>query len=231
MPLRIFRSRNLVGGNLIEVLAAAGMFSQFFLGALFLQHVRHYDALQIGLAFMPVAVVMGVLSVRYAERLAVRFGARRICVPGLLLIAAGLGLFALAPVNAGYLTRILPVMILLGAGGGVCFPAIMGLAMSGATAEDAGLASGLLNTTAQVGGALGLALLATVSAGRTQHLRSAGHTSAAALTGGYHLAFWVAAGLVALAAVVVVTVVRPAPVEEPAKEASTESVETAVAAL
>jgi MFS family permease len=173
--------------------------------------VRHYDALQIGLAFMPVAVVMGVLSVRYAERLSTRFGARRICVPGLLLIAGGLALFATAPANAGYATRILPVMIVLGAGGGVCFPAIMGLAMSGATSQDAGLASGLLNTTAQVGGALGLALLATVSAGRTQHLQDTGHSTAAALTGGYHLAFWVAAGLVALAALVVVTVVQPAP--------------------
>jgi MFS family permease len=210
MPLRIFRSGNVVGANLIQVVGAAGMFGMFFLGALYLQRVLRYDAIEIGLAFLPVTVIMGTLSVRYSERLITRFGARNVCVPGLVLIMAGLVVFTQAPVHAGYVGHVLPVMILLGTGAGLCFPALMGLAMSGATPADAGLASGLVNTTAQVGGALGLAVMATLSATRTHHLLATGHSSAAALTGGYHLAFWVAAALVLGAVVVAMTLLAPA---------------------
>jgi EmrB/QacA subfamily drug resistance transporter len=210
MPLRIFRSRNVVGANLIQIVGAAGMFGMFFLGALYLQRVLGYDAIQIGLAFLPVTVLMGTLSVRYSERLITRFGPRNVCVPGLVLIMAGLVLFTQAPVDAAYIWHVLPVMVLLGTGAGLCFPALMGLAMSGATPADAGLASGLVNTTAQVGGALGLAVMATLSAGRTRHLLAGGHSSAAALTGGYHLAFWVAAALVLGAVVVAMTLLAPA---------------------
>jgi EmrB/QacA subfamily drug resistance transporter len=210
MPLRIFRSRNVVGANLIQVVGAAGMFGMFFLGALYLQRVLGYDAIGIGLAFLPVTVLMGTLSVRYSERLITRFGPRNVCVPGLLLIMAGLVLFTQAPVDAGYVAHVLPVMVLLGTGAGLCFPALMGLAMSGATPADAGLASGLVNTTAQVGGALGLAVMATLSTTRTQHLLASGHSSAAALTGGYHLAFWVSAALVLGAVVVAMTLLAPA---------------------
>jgi EmrB/QacA subfamily drug resistance transporter len=210
MPLRIFRSRNVVGANLIQVVGAAGMFGMFFLGALYLQRVLGYDAIEIGLAFLPVTVIMGTLSVRYSERLITRFGPRNVCVPGLLLIMAGLVLFTQSPVHAGYVGHVLPVMVLLGTGAGLCFPALMGLAMSGATPADAGLASGLVNTTAQVGGALGLAVMATLSATRTHHLLASGHSSAAALTGGYHLAFWVAAALVLGAVVVAMTLLTPA---------------------
>jgi EmrB/QacA subfamily drug resistance transporter len=211
MPLRIFRSRNVVGANLVQVVGAAGMFGLFFLGALYLQRVLGYDAIQIGLAFLPVTVLMGTLSVRYSERLVTRFGPRNVAIPGLALIMAGLALFTQAPVHAGYVESVLPVMILLGTGAGLCFPAIMGLAMSGATPEDAGLASGLVNTTAQVGGALGLAVMATLSATRTHHLAAAGQSPASALTGGYHLAFWVAAALVLAAILVAVTVLESAP--------------------
>jgi MFS family permease len=140
-----------------------------------------------------------------------RFGARNTLLAGLTLVAAGLADFARVPVSGSYVAHVLPVTLLVGAGAGIAFPALMTLAMSAATAEDAGLASGLVNTTAQVGGALGLAVLATVSASRTGALSASGHSAAAALTGGYHLAFWIAAGLVVAAIAVAVTVLRPAP--------------------
>ena len=209
MPLRIFRSRNVSGANLVQALMVAGMFGMFFLGALYLQRVLGYDALEIGLAFLPATLVMGVLSLRYSERLIMRFGARRTLLPGLVLIGVGLLLFARAPVDGRYMTDVFPSMLLFGMGIGGSFPALMTLAMSGATPEDAGLASGLVNTAAQVGGALGLAVLATLSATRTSHLLAGGASTAAALTGGYHLAFLIGAGLVAVAIVVVLTVLRP----------------------
>jgi EmrB/QacA subfamily drug resistance transporter len=211
MPLRIFRSRNVTGANLVQVLSVAGMFGMFFLGALYLQRILGYDALETGLAFLPVTLIMGTLSVRYSEPLITRFGARGTLVPGLLAIMAGLIVFAQAPVGGDYVTHVLPVMVLLGAGAGLCFPALMGLAMSGATPQDAGLASGLVNTTAQVGGALGLAVLATLSTSRSKELVAGGESTASALTSGYHLAFWIAAALVAAAVAVALTVLEPAP--------------------
>jgi EmrB/QacA subfamily drug resistance transporter len=206
MPLHILRSRNVVGANVIQIFAVAGMFGMFFLGALYLQRVLHYDPLRIGFAFLPVAVLMGTLSIRFSDRLVTRFGARTICVPGLILIIAGLIVFSQVPVTGGYFVHVMPVMILLGAGAGLLFPALMGLAMSDSTDDDAGLASGLVNTTAQVGGALGLAVMATLSATRTRHLRHSGHSVPAALTGGYHFAFWVAAALAAAGLVIATTV-------------------------
>jgi EmrB/QacA subfamily drug resistance transporter len=211
MALRIFRSRNVTGANLVQVLSVAGMFGMFFLGALYLQRILGYDALQIGLAFLPVTVLMGTLSVRYSERLVMRFGARATLLPGLVAMMLALVLFARAPVEGSYVLDVLPVMVLLGTGAGLCFPALMGLAMSGATPADAGLASGLVNTTAQVGGALGLAVLATLSTSRSRDLIAAGRPRPEALTSGYHLAFWVAAALIAAAIVVAVTVLETAP--------------------
>jgi MFS family permease len=194
------------------VLGTAGMFGMFFLGSLYLREILHYDPLQIGLAFLPVAVIMGTLSVRYTDRLALRFGARPTMLTGLVLVAAGLALFAVAPARGGaYLPHVFPVAVLVGTGSGLCFPALMTLAMSGATAEDAGLASGLVNTTGQIGGALGLAVLATVSAARTSALAARHQPTAVALTGGYHLAFWIACGLVVAAAGVTVVLLRPQP--------------------
>ncbi len=209
MALRIFRSRNVTGANLIQVLSVAGMFGMFFLGALYLQRILGYDALQTGLAFLPVTILMGTLSVRYTDRLVMRFGARKLVLTGLVLFMAGLALFTQAPVDGVYVTDVLPVMVLLGTGAGLCFPALMTLAMSGATPSDAGLASGLINTTAQVGGALGLAVLATLSTSRSEDLLAQGESAAAALTGGYHLAFWIGAALVATAIVVTLTVLEP----------------------
>ncbi len=208
VPLRIFRSRNVSGANLIQALTVAGMFGLFFLGVLYLQDVLGYDALETGLAFLPTTLVMGTLSVRYAEPLIMRFGARRTLLPGLVLIALGLALFAMVPVDGTYLADVLPSTLLLGAGVGTCFPALMTLAMSGATREDAGLASGLVNTTAQVGAAIGLAVLATLSASRTDELLASGKSTPVALTGGYELSFWVASGLVVAAIVVALTVLE-----------------------
>ena len=222
MPLRIFASRNVTGANLVQVLGTAGMFGMFFLGSLYLREVQGYDPLQIGLAFLPVAVVMGALSVRYTDRLVMRFGARTMLFPGLGLIAAGLALFALAPAaRAGYLAHVFPVTLLIGAGAGLCFPALMTLAMSSATPQDAGLASGLVNTTAQIGGALGLAVLATVSAARTNALIAQHRPTPVALTEGYRLAFWIAFGLVIAAGVVAAAMLRPqrTTATEPQREA------------
>jgi EmrB/QacA subfamily drug resistance transporter len=221
IPLRIFRSRNVSGANAIQALLVAAMFGMFFLGSLYLQRVLGYDALQIGLAFLPCTLIMGTLSLRYSERLIMRFGARTLLIPGLVLIAAAMALFAQAPVSGGYALHVLPVMVLLATGIGVSFPALMTLAMSGATQEDAGLASGLVNTTAQVGGALGLAALATVAASRAGDLAAAGEAGPAALTGGYHLAFWIAGALVAAALVIALGVVRSEPRTTAATEAAT----------
>jgi hypothetical protein len=209
IPLRIFRSRNVTGANAVQVLTVAGMFGMFFMGSLYLQLVQGYDALQIGLAFLPITIIMGTLTGRYSEPLITRFGARRLLFPGLGLVAAGLVLFTRAPVDANYWVDVFPVLVLMGTGIGICFPALMTIAMSGATRADAGLASGLVNTTAQVGGAIGLAVLATLSTSRSNALEDAGHSTASALTSGYHLAFWIAAGLVLAAIAVAAVVLQP----------------------
>jgi EmrB/QacA subfamily drug resistance transporter len=209
IPLRIFRSRNVSGANLIQALMVAGMFATFFLGSLYLERVLGYDALEIGLAFLPVTLAIGTLSLGYSERLIMRFGARTTLLPGLVLIGAGLGLFTQVPVDGEYLTDLLPALLLFGVGAGLSFPALMTLAMSGATQSDAGLASGLVNTTLQVGGALGLAVLATLSTTRTNGLLADGHPTTSALTDGYHLAFLIGVGLVVAAIVVALTVLQP----------------------
>jgi MFS family permease len=187
----------------------AGLFGMFFLGTLYMQMVLGYVALQIGLGFLPVAVAIGTLSVGFSARLSARFGERTVLLAGLALIGTGLLLFTQTPVDGRYLTDLLPALLALGVGGGLSFPTMMTLAMSHATRDDAGLASGLVNTTAQVGGAVGLAVLAALSTARTESLLGEGIARAAALTGGFHLAFGVGAALVALAMVVAATVIRP----------------------
>jgi EmrB/QacA subfamily drug resistance transporter len=209
IPLRIFRSRNVTGANLVQALLVAGMFGIFFLGALYLQRVLGYDALEIGLAFLPATIMMGILSLRYSGRLIMRFGARTMLFPSLVLILAGLVVLTQAPVGGDYVGHVLPAMLVLGTGAGLGFPALMTLAMSGATQSDAGLASGLVNTTVQVGGALGLAVLATLSTSRSNNLIEDGRSSAAALTSGYHFAFWIGAALVVAAIVAALTVLQP----------------------
>jgi EmrB/QacA subfamily drug resistance transporter len=209
MPLRIFRSRNLSGANVIQVVGAAGMYGTFFLGALYVQRVLHYSPLKIGFAFLPVSVLMGLRSVRYSDRLIARFGGRRLVVTGLGMIGLSLVLLAFVRVDGGYWLHLFPSFVLMGLGAGFAFPPLMGLAMTGVGPADAGLASGLVNTTAQVGGALGLAVLASVTSGRTSTLLGRGKSEAAALTGGYHLGFWIAAGLVVFGVAVAALVFEP----------------------
>jgi EmrB/QacA subfamily drug resistance transporter len=199
MPLRIFRSRTVSTANVIQVLMIAGMFGMFFLGALYMQRVLGYDSIEVGLAFLPVALGIAALSLGLSARLIMRFGARATLLPGLVMLLAGLLIFRGAGADASYATDLLPVMMLLGVGAGLAFPSLMTLAMSGATPEDAGLASGLVNTTQQVGGALGLAVLATLSTTRSASLQGDGETLSSALTGGYHLAFGIGAVLIAVA--------------------------------
>jgi EmrB/QacA subfamily drug resistance transporter len=217
VPLRIFRNRNVSGANVIQALFVAGMFGLFFLGSLYMERVLGYDPLQIGLAFLPVALAIGVLSVGFSERLVTRFGAKPVLLVGLVLIVGGLVLFANTPVHSDYLSDLFPPMMLLGIGAGLSFPSLMGLAMSSATQADSGLASGLVNTSLQVGGALGLAVLATLSATRADSQLASGASQDAALTSGFHLAFWIGAGLVAVAIGVAALVVRSAPAPAPAE--------------
>ena len=209
MPLRIFRSRAVSGANAVQALMVSGLFGMFFLGTLFMQRVLGYGPIEIGLAFLPVALLIGTFSLGFSARLSERFGTKTTLLAGLTLITAGLALFARAPADAVYTTDLLPAMVLLGIGAGLSFPALMTLAMSGATRSDSGLASGLVNTTQQVGGALGLAVLATLSTSRSDTLLDSGEASSLALTSGYHLAFVIATMLVAVAIAVAATVLQP----------------------
>jgi EmrB/QacA subfamily drug resistance transporter len=208
MPLRLFHSRNVSGANVVMALLVVGMFGLFFLGALYLQLVLGYEPLEVGLAFLPGSLLMGVLSLGFTDKLNMRFGPRNVLIAGLGLLLVAMLLFARAPVDGNYLVDVFPTMIIFGAGAGVAFPALMMLAMSGATPSDAGLASGLVNTTGQVGGAIGLALLATISTERTQALLDDGESTASALTGGYHVAYLIGAALAVVAIVTAVTVLR-----------------------
>jgi EmrB/QacA subfamily drug resistance transporter len=225
LPLRLFRSRSLSGANLVQILLTAGFFSFFFLGALDLERVQGYGPMALGLAFLPVAVAQGALSVRFSAQIVIRFGSLPALIAGELMIAAALGVFALGPAQAVYLRDWLLPLVLLGIGGGLLFPPLTIIAMSGVASEDSGLASGLLNTTAQVGGALGLAVLATVSSDRTGQLLGQGQLPVAALAGGYHLAWAVAAALVAVSVVITAAVLR----QEPAIAASAADGEEAAA--
>jgi EmrB/QacA subfamily drug resistance transporter len=209
LPLRLFRSRNVTGANVIQAGMVAALFGFFFLGSLDLERVLGYGPLAIGLAFLPVTLGMGILSIGASARLIARFGARGVLLAGLAVMATGLVLLARGPLHSVYVRDLLLLMVLLGVGGGLSFPALTILAMSDATPSDAGLASGLLNTTTQVGGALGLAVLATLATTRTGQLLAQGQSSAAALSGGYHLAWAIGAGLVVAAIVLAATVLTP----------------------
>jgi EmrB/QacA subfamily drug resistance transporter len=210
LPLRIFRSRDVSGANVVVLLIFAAMFGMFFLGSLYFQRVLGYDALGIGLAFLPFSLAIGIVSLAFSGPLITRFGARAVLLPSLVLIDAGLVLFARVPVEADYLLDVLKSMLLLGVGFGLAFPSLMALAMSGSSEHDSGLASGLVNTTQQVGGALGLAVLASLSASHTNGLLAASVAEPAALTDGYRLSFAIGAVLVLVALVVASRVLRPA---------------------
>jgi EmrB/QacA subfamily drug resistance transporter len=209
MPLRLFRSRNVSGANVVQALLVAGMFGMFFLGALYLQQILGYDALEVGLAFLPATLVMGAMSLRLSGPLTMRFGPQRTLIPSLVAIGLGLLLFSRTPVDGNYWIDVLPPMALIGFGAGLGFPSLMTLAMSGATPQDSGLASGLVNTSVQVGGAIGLAVLATFASERASDLRADGESLASALNSGYHLAYLIGAALALVATAVALTVLRP----------------------
>jgi EmrB/QacA subfamily drug resistance transporter len=199
VPLGLFRLRNVATANVVGVLWAAAMFAWFFLSALYLQLVLGYSPLQVGLAFLPANLIMGVFSLGLSAKLVMRFGIKPPLSLGLLLAAAGLALFVRAPVDGSFLVDVLPSMLLLGFGAGIALNPVLLAAMSDVKPEESGLASGVVNTSFMMGGALGLAVLASVAAHRTDTLRASGDGVASALTGGYHLAF-VVGSLFALAA-------------------------------
>jgi EmrB/QacA subfamily drug resistance transporter len=208
MPLRLFHSRNVSGANIVIALLVVGMFGIFFLGALYMQQVLGYSPLEVGFAFLPGSLIMGLLSLGFTDKINMRFGPRRVLIAGLCFLLVAMVLFLRTPVDGEYFRDLFPTMIIFGLGAGVAFPALMMLAMSGATPSDAGLASGLVNTAGQVGGAVGLALLATVSAERTQALLAEGKSALEALNGGYHLAYLIGASLTLVAIVAAVTILR-----------------------
>ena len=213
LPLRVFRPRNVWGANLVQLLMVAGMLGFFFMNSLYMQRVLGLNPLQIGFAFLPVAVTIGVLSVGLSARLTTRFGARRVLLPALILVATGLALYMRLPVRSNYFIDLLPGMFLLGVGAGLVFPSLATLAMSSATESDSGLASGLLNTTAQVGGALGLAVLATLAASQTQSLLALGESAPDALTGGFRMVFGMSAALLVAALVLAAALLREQPAD------------------
>ena len=193
VPLRLFRRRNIAVSNVVGVLWAGAMFAWFFLSALYLQLVLGYSPLEVGLAFLPGNIIMGILSISISAMLVMRFGIRLPLAVGLSLAGVGLLLFARAPVDGTFVVDVLPAMILLGLGAGMAFNPVLLAAMSDVEPTEAGLASGVVNTSFMMGGALGLAVLASLAAARTDTLLAEGASEAVALTGGYHVAFFVGA--------------------------------------
>jgi len=202
VPLGLFRLRNLATANVVGVLWAAAMFAWFFLTALYLQLVLGYSPLEVGLAFLPGNLIMGALSLGLSARLVLRYGIRTPLVAGLSMAGVGLLLFARAPVDGSFVVDVLPGMILLGIGAGIAFNPVLLAAMSDVEPHDAGLASGVVNTSFMMGGALGLAVLASVAASRTDSLEASGESALDALNGGYQLAFLAGALFALLAAAV-----------------------------
>jgi EmrB/QacA subfamily drug resistance transporter len=227
VPLRLFRLRNLSTASGVGVLWSGAMFAWFFMAALYLQLVLGYSPLQIGLAFLPGNLIMGALSIGLSAKLVMRYGIRKPLATGLLLASAGLLLLVRAPVDGSFVTDVLPSMILLGLGAGMAFNPVLLAAMGDVDPAEAGLASGVVNTSFMMGGAVGLAVLASVAASRTTTLVDAGHSEVAALTGGYHVAFLLGAIFAAAAAIIGATLLRePAAMpahEEPVGELAAES--------
>jgi EmrB/QacA subfamily drug resistance transporter len=202
VPLALFRLRSVATANVVGVLWAAAMFAWFFLSALYLQLVLGYSPLQVGLAFLPANLIMGAFSIGLSAKLVMRFGIRAPLATGLTLAAIGLVLFARAPVDGNFIVDVLPSMILLGIGAGMAFNPVLLAAMSEVEPSESGLASGVVNTAFMMGGALGLAILASLAASRTDSLRASGDGALVALNGGYHVAFLVGAAFALAAAAI-----------------------------
>jgi EmrB/QacA subfamily drug resistance transporter len=223
LPLRIFSARSVAGANLAQLLVIAAAFGFQVTITLYMQRVLGYGAAASGLGLLPVAAVIGTVSLGFSARIAARFGPRAMLLVGLALIAAALSLLTGVPVHGGYPAHLLLPLLMFGVGGGLTLPALASLAMSSATYSDAGLASGLFSTTQQVGAVLGVAVLSTLAAARTASLRATGIGTAATLTAGYRLGFATGAGLTLAAVVVAVTVLRRARAPQPSSPSSGES--------
>jgi len=222
MPLGLFKLRNVAVSNVVGILWAGAMFAWFFLSALYLQLVLGYSPLEVGLAFLPGNLIMSALSVGLSAKLVMRFGIRLPLATGLLLAAIGLLLFARAPVDGSFVVDVLPSMILLGMGAGIAFNPVLLAAMSDVEPSEAGLASGVVNTSFMMGGALGLAALASLAAARTDSLLAAGDDELAALAGGYQLAFLIGALFAAAAAGIGAALLRPSAAQAMHAEAGAE---------
>lgn len=209
MPLRILRVRGLASSSVVRGLMFVGMYGCFFIGTLYLEHILHYGAMQTGLAFLPMTLVVAVLSSGVTARLVARFGARAVAVPAIALAAAGLALLSQAGQHTGYFPELLASYLLMGVGMGAASVPLLTIAMADVPHRDAGLASGIVNVSMQVAGALGVAVLGTISADRSRSLAGAGETLAHALTGGYRLAFVVSAAMVFVGLLVAIVVLRP----------------------
>ncbi len=210
VPLRLFLLRNLAAANVVAVLWAAGLFTWFVISALCLQRVLHYDPLRVGLAFLPADLIMAAFSAGLSARMVLRFGIRGPLTTGLVLAALGLALFAREPIDGTFLRDVLPGMVLLGFGGGMAFNPLLLAAMGDVDTHESGLASGVVNTSFMMGGAVGLAALASLADLRTSALQRVGAGPVAALNDGYHLAFWIGALLTAGSALLAVLVLTPA---------------------
>ncbi|MFY3199261.1 MFS transporter [Achromobacter xylosoxidans] len=208
MPLALFRLRNVATANVVGVLWAAGMFAWFFVSALYMQLVLGYDAMQVGLAFLPANLIMAAFSLGLSAKLVMRFGIRGPLATGLLMAALGLALFARAPVDGHFAADVLPGMLLLGLGAGIAFNPMLLAAMSDVEPSQSGLASGVVNTAFMMGGALGLAVLASLAAARTAALAGAGAAPVAALAGGYRVTFLAGAVIATVAAALAAALVR-----------------------
>jgi len=211
MPLRLFRLRNLATANAVGILWAAAMFAWFFLAALYMQLVLGYTPLEVGLAFLPANLIMGVFSLGLSAKLVMRFGIRAPLAVGLVLAAAGMVLFVRAPVDGSFVVDVLPSMMLLGLGAGTAFNPVLLAAMSDVDQSEAGLASGVVNTSFMMGGAVGLAVLASLAQSRTESLRASGDGVLTALTGGYHAAFLLGAVFALAAAALGAFLLNPGP--------------------
>jgi EmrB/QacA subfamily drug resistance transporter len=210
LPLRVFRSRDVAAANVVQALMVAGMLGFQFVLPLYLRRVLGYGPAVTGLAFLPITVAIAAISLGAAPRLNTRFGARAVLLASLPLLAAGLALLTRVSGHERFATGLLPVLLLLGIGAGLALPAVMTLVMSVVSAEDSGVISGLANTTQQVGGAVGVAVAATLATWRTGLLLAEDRPAAPALTAGYHLAFGVGAALVVAALAVAIAFLRPA---------------------
>lgn len=209
MPLALFRLRNVATANVIGVLWAAGMFAWFFLSALYMQLVLHYSPMQVGLAFLPSNLIMAAFSLGLSARLVMRFGIAPMITVGMLLVTTGLALFARAPVDGSFVSDVLPSMILLGLGAGMALNPLLLAAMDDVGPNDSGLASGIVNTAFMMGGALGLAILASLASARTSALLAADQLPLVALTGGYQIAFIVGAVFAGAAVLIAATCLKP----------------------